>query len=175
MGEIYTGIKFEVIHLPEEKIADFRIGKLIGIGMDLAAKGFCPGNSGNLSFRYALGFVITRAGSELGKLTPRDFILVTNVNIGKKRVFVAGKAEPSSEAMMHSLIYAARPDVNAILHAHALNIKDAIVTAKAHPYGTVEFAESAVDILRQHDKVILKDHGFVSTGMTVDEAFSRIQ
>ena len=77
--------------------------------------------------------------------------------------------------MMHKMIYDARPDTQVILHAHTLSLKNAVTTQKAHPYGTLEFARSAVDILKNHDLVILKDHGFVSIGNTAEEAFQRIQ
>jgi ribulose-5-phosphate 4-epimerase/fuculose-1-phosphate aldolase len=73
------------------------------------------------------------------------------------------------------MIYDARSDARVILHAHTLSLKNAITTKKAHPYGTLEFAKSAVDILKTHDLVILKEHGFVSIGNTVEEAFQKIQ
>ena len=174
MSENYVGVKFEVVYLPKEKVSDPRILELIKTGRELARSGFCPGNSGNLSFRYALGFVTTRAGSELRSLFPEDFVLVTDVNVMKGKVYVAGKAEPSSEAIMHFLIYKARPDVNAILHAHALHLKNAVETKKAYPYATLEFANSAVEALKDHDLVVLKDHGFVSVGETIAKAFRKI-
>jgi len=175
MSEIYTGVKFEVVHGPEESLHDPQIGELIRIGKLLAGRGFCPENSGNLSFRVPSGFVITAAGSELWKLEPGSFVLVRDVDIPGKKVFCAGAVKPSSEAMMHKLIYDARKDVSVILHAHALRLKDAVVTEKSHPYGTLEFARSAVEVLKDHDLVILKDHGFVSVGATADEAFLKIK
>jgi L-fuculose-phosphate aldolase len=175
MAEIYVGVKFGIVRLPAEKIDGSKVEELIGAGKELAARGFCPENSGNMSFRQPEGFVITRAGSELGSLTAGDFVLVKQVNLQGKKVFAAGKSDPSSEAMMHFLIYEARRDVSVILHAHALRLKDAVATPKAYPYGTFEFAQSAVEVLKDHDLVILKDHGFVSVGKTVEEAFKRIK
>ena len=175
MTEIHVGVKFEVVHGPEEPVRDSRIEQLIRIGKALAAKGFCPENCGNLSFRVANGFVITPVCASLGNLTPQDFVLVKDVNILKKKVSCAGKVKPSSESMMHKMIYDARLDAQVILHAHALGLKNAIATKKAYPYGTLEFAKSAVEVLKDHDLVILKGHGFVSIGKTVDEAYARIQ
>lgn len=174
MSEIYTGVKFQVVHGPEEPLHDPRLDELIGIGKRLADRGFCPENSGNLSFRIATGFVITAAGSELGKLKPESFVLVRDVDIPGKRVFCAGAVQPSSEAMMHKLIYDARRDAAVILHAHALDLKNAPVTERAFPYGTVEFARSAVEVLKDHDLVILKNHGFVALGKTAAEAYERL-
>jgi ribulose-5-phosphate 4-epimerase/fuculose-1-phosphate aldolase len=175
MAEIHVGVKFNVVHLPEERIDDPRGGELIRIGKMLAAKGFCPGNCGNLSFRISKGFVITTVGASLGNLTAEDFALVKDVDLVGEKVFCAGKTKPSSESMMHKMIYDARPDTQVILHAHTLSLKNAITTKKAYPYGTLEFAMSAVDILKNHDIVILKDHGFVSIGNTVEEAFQKIR
>ena len=175
MVEIHVGVKFDVFHLPEERMDDPRVGKLIRIGTKLSDKGFCPGNCGNLSFRISNGFAITVMGASLGNLTPEDFVLVRNVNFSEKRVFCAGKTKPSSEAMMHQMIYDERPDAQVILHAHSLSLKNTITTKKAYPYGTLEFAQSAVDVLKSHDLVILKNHGFVSIGNTVEEAFQKIR
>jgi L-fuculose-phosphate aldolase len=174
MGEIYTGVKFEVEHGPEEVIRDPRVDELMRIGQLLAAQGFCPENSGNLSFRLGRGFVITAAGSELGALTPVSFVLVRDVDISKKKVFCAGKTQPSSEAMMHKMIYDVRGDIEVILHAHALDLRHAVVTEKEFPYGTLEFASAAVAVLKKHDLVILKNHGFVSLGNTVSAAYERL-
>lgn len=174
MTEIHVGVKFEVVHGPEEPVRDPRIEELIRIGKALAAKGFCPENCGNLSFRVLNGFVITPVCASLGNLTIKDFVLVKGVDISKKKVFCAGKTKPSSESMMHKMIYDARPDAQVIIHAHALDLKNAMTTEKAYPYGTLEFAQSAVEILKDDDLVILKDHGFVSVGKTVDEVFAKI-
>ena len=174
MGETYVGVKFKVVHGPEERIADARVAELIRAGKELAQKGFCPENSGNLSFRTAKGFVITAAGSRLGELTPASFVPVMSVDLAKKKVFCAGKAQPSSEAMMHQMIYDVRPDAQVILHAHTLELKGAMTTEREFPYGTLEFARSAVELLEKHDRVILKNHGFVSVGKTVPEAYAKI-
>jgi len=174
MGEIYVGVKFEVVHLPEEELRDARLGELIRAGKCLAEQGFCPENSGNMSFRFMQGFAITAAGSRLGNLCEKDFIIVKEVNIPGKKVVCAGQVQPSSEAMMHQMIYDARKDVQVILHAHALELRDAPVTVKAYPYGTLEFARSAVEVLKSYDRVILKDHGFVVLGKTVSEALGRV-
>jgi len=173
--EIHVGVKFNVIHLAAEKINDPRVGELIRTGKLLAQKGFCPENCGNLSFRILNGFVITRVGASLGNLMSGDFVLVKDIDLVEKKVFCAGTIKPSSESMMHKMIYDARPDTQVILHAHSLSLRNAITTKQAYPYGTLEFARSAVDVLKTCDLVILKDHGFVSTGNTVEEAFQRIQ
>ena len=91
MAEIHIGVKFDMVHLPEEKLDDPRVGELIRIGKALAAKGFCPENCGNLSFRFLSGFVITRVGASLGNLTAKDFAFVKDVILREKKSFVRVK------------------------------------------------------------------------------------
>ena len=79
---------------------------------------------------------------------------------------------PGAEVITTPMTFCAT--VNVILHAHALKLKNAVTTAKAYPYATVECARSAAETLKSHDLVILKGHGFVSTGKTAAEAFERI-
>jgi L-fuculose-phosphate aldolase len=73
------------------------------------------GNAGNISARLsAERYVITASGTRLGELAEDDFIEValaldvTPSGTGRK---------PSKEMPMHRAIYAARPEVNAVLHA----------------------------------------------------------
>lgn len=175
MTEIYTGIKFKVVRQPEKTAGAPRVAELIKAGRVLASKGFCPQNCGNMSTREVYGFVITRAGSELGKLTPADFVRVHGVSVEAKKVFVAGEADPSSETLMHFLIYAARPDIAVILHAHGLKLEKAFTTSQAYAYATVEGARCASEALKSRDVIILKGHGFVSVGKTMAAALARVR
>ena len=174
MGEIYVGVKFKVVYEAPESVNDPRIAELIRIGKILTDKGLCPENSGNMSFRVQKGFAITAAGSKLGELTSNDFVLVKKVDLSRKVVFCAGKVQPSSEAMMHRMIYDARDDIDVILHAHTLDLKGAVVTEKEYPYGTFEFARSAAQAVQKHDLIVLKGHGFVSVAKTVPEAYEKL-
>ena len=87
-----------------------------------AARGMEParlnrGTSGNLSVRTvengAAGFLITPSGMPYATLNPEDIVFMHHD--GRP----AGLREPSSEWRIHRDIYAARPEAQAILHAHS--------------------------------------------------------
>lgn len=98
---------------------------------ELIAHDLNRGSAGNVSVRYADGFIITPTGIEHQDCTPDDM-----VNVGIKKVpegtqragagETAGapdsplnRRKPSSELRFHRDIYAAFPAAGAIIHAHS--------------------------------------------------------
>ncbi len=80
----------------------------------LDARGLVAGAEGNVSARVgARRIVVTPAGAAKGELGVRDLVEVDVNGIPVRR-----GASPSTELPMHLAIYAARPDVRAIVHAH---------------------------------------------------------
>lgn len=75
--------------------------------------GLNQGASGNVSARSQQGFCITPSGRDMGRLTAADMVELDM----QGRVLSAGK--PSSEWRMHRDIYAAFPQAQAVVHAHA--------------------------------------------------------
>jgi ribulose-5-phosphate 4-epimerase/fuculose-1-phosphate aldolase len=110
------------------------------------------------------------------KLVTKNFVQVLNANLDTKRVFVEGEAEPSSESMLHHLIYRERPDVHAIVHVHDEFVLENAkklgvpVTKASHPYGTVELAYEVGRILGHHTYVGVRGHGVISLGKSPWEA-----
>jgi len=100
---------------------------------------------------------------------------------------------PTVEAPMHLAIYRARPDVNAIVHSHAIWSSAFAVTGKNIPlilaeqslrlggevvcaaYGKVgseEIAKNIVAALGKHKMAaLMQNHGAVALGVTLEEAF----
>ncbi|MDY4888952.1 MAG: class II aldolase/adducin family protein [Sphaerochaetaceae bacterium] len=77
-------------------------------------RGLTTTSGGNLSIRDDNGDVwITPAGVDKGSLTNQDIMLV------KKDGTIIGNHRPSSELPFHLSVYRKRPDINAVLHAHA--------------------------------------------------------
>jgi L-fuculose-phosphate aldolase len=118
-----------------------RPGDVVAVAQALDAAGLMPNKSGNVSVRWACGFVITPAGTPYAKLTQESLV---ELELGDwengdtpdfpaddertSRAVVAGKSgksgmspisRPSSEWRMHAAIYRARADVNAIVHTHS--------------------------------------------------------
>ncbi len=77
------------------------------------AAGINQGSAGNVSARFAEGFLITPSALAYDRLK-RDDIVLLDLD-GNTR----DARRPSSEWRMHRDIYASRPDAGAVLHAHS--------------------------------------------------------
>jgi ribulose-5-phosphate 4-epimerase/fuculose-1-phosphate aldolase len=86
--------------------------EIVEVGRRLYARGLIGGNEGNVSAREGDTLWITPAGVCKGFLTP-DQIVATDL---EGRPTAGGRA--STEVLMHTAIYARRPDVKAVVHAH---------------------------------------------------------
>ncbi len=97
-------MNIQLMH-PADQLVEF-IKRIYRYGMTTTS-------GGNLSIREANGDIwITPSGVDKGSLTRRDMVCV------KADGTVEGIHRPSSELPFHRLIYAARPDLKAIIHAH---------------------------------------------------------
>ena len=89
------------------------------------------------------------------------------------------KMRVSVDAIEHTLIYQAFPEVGAILHVHAW-MKDIPSTYQNFPCGTLNLAEEVLALLKTTPQpgrtvVGLKNHGLTITGPGLDDIFSRIE
>jgi len=147
---------------------------------------------GNLSTRLPGGtFLVTPSGVSKAALQPGQLIEVD----GSGRV-ISGQGRPSTELAMHLPVYAARPDVAALVHAHPITavaftiaglpwpgdlVPEAAVTLG--PVGVAPFATPGTDevpvslapLLPRHDVLLLTRHGALCLGRTVDEAVGRME
>jgi len=89
--------------------------ELLRIAQALDLAGMMPSKSGNVSCRAGDGFLITPAGLPYAKTGPDD--LVRTALDG--RTTPDAKHRPSSEWQLHAAIYAARPEVGAVVHTHS--------------------------------------------------------
>jgi L-fuculose-phosphate aldolase len=144
--------------------------------------GLVSGSSGNASARDGDGVVITPAGLPYEQMTEDDLVAVDMD--GEP---VEGQGEPSSERRVHVAIYAARPDVGAVVHTHSVHATawsctgepldtgteelaaaagGEVLTARFAPTGTDEIATAAVEALGDRYAVLLARHGLVGVGET---------
>ena len=85
------------------------------IARQMISSGLVTGTSGNVSARTPEGNVlITPSGLDYAQLEPDDVILVD-----LEKNVLEGALEPSSETPMHTGIYRARPQVDAVVHTHS--------------------------------------------------------
>ena len=180
----YDGVKFKTIRLDESIPKDLRLKKLkswCGKFHDYnLAPPYKGGSYGNLSFRVKKNsdeFIIT--GSKIGlkdSLLNKCFVRVSDVDLNKGIVYSHGLKEPSSESMLHFAIYHKRKDVNAIFHGHCKEIlyhanrSKFCCTSKKEPYGTVKLVKSVLKVLDNKNFIVMKEHGFIAMGKTIDDA-----
>lgn len=179
MPEAYTGVKFKTIFLNKEIVEDNKINELIKWGKKFAELSLSPkydgGSAGNLSFRTKNGFIVTSSRSDLSSLNEEKFTEVIKCDFNKKKIYVRGIKEPSSESFLHYSIYKKREDINVIFHVHddgVLKHAEEMkipVTHNRQPSGTVELAEEVIKILKNYKYIILKEHGVVARGEAIDE------
>ena len=145
--------------------------EVVATARAMAAEGMVKGTEGNVSARDGDALHITPAGLPYGEMSPDDL-----VTLDLTGMVVAGEREPSSERAVHLAIYAARPDVLAIVHTHgpaatarSAPATDLPVAEYAEP-GTRELAERATRALGQGDAVLMPRHGVVAVGAGLTEA-----
>ena len=149
-------------------------------------------SGGNLSIREPNGDVwITPARVDKGGLRREDIVCV------RADGTVEGARTPSSELPLHQAIYRARPDVRGIVHAHPVALV-AFSLARAVPdtrlfhqarqvcgeggFAAYELPGSealgrtvAATFQEGYDCVILENHGVVTAGADLQEAFRRFE
>lgn len=183
MSEKYSGVRFKTIFKEKKGIkegVEKEIERLKFWGKKFADLNLAPkiegGFAGNLSFKTKNGFVITASGANLSELKDDDFVEVINVNAHLKQIFVCGLKKPSSETILHHTIYVKKQGINAVFHGHdklVLKFNDMLnfpITEKEQPYGSKELVDEVVKILNNSNYLLIKNHGFISLGKTIDEA-----
>jgi len=165
--------------------------QLTEISLRTYDRGLARGSGGNISVRLDdHRILITPSGLALGDTTPQNIVCV-NLQSGE------WQAEepyiPSKETGFHSEIYAARPDVGAVVHCHAPHATAYAVRRMDIPYVTdaafkqpptphVPFAPSGTQELAQavgraarssldFRVMLLDEHGIVAVGADLMEAF----
>lgn len=150
-------------------------------------RGLNRGTAGNVSVRCGDGLLITPSGLPADTLKPQQMV----------RMDMAGRHEgqlkPSSEWRIHRDIYAAKPDVNAVVHAHAphavslscLRIpippfhymvaaaggKD-IPCARYATFGTQALSDAVLEALSARRACLMANHGLVAVGSDLQGALA---
>jgi L-fuculose-phosphate aldolase len=162
----------------------------------LVSRGLVVGNAGNVSLRVVNSpttqlLAITPSGRYCDSLNSDDMVIVDFE--GKN---VEGQLKPSMETMLHIEIYKTRKDVNAIIHAHPVYGSVLAVAGKEIPgilddqiiclggdikvaeyavAGTQQLVENVVRSLGDKNAVIMANHGCVTVGKDMTEAFTNCE
>jgi ribulose-5-phosphate 4-epimerase/fuculose-1-phosphate aldolase len=150
-------------------------------------------SAGNISYRTQDGMVaITPSGVPYNVMVPEDIVVI---DLDGNIVHAEENCKQSSEYLLHTSILKRLPDVNGVIHTHsyyaitfaALGRElppvciELLVTGGPIPVvpyalpGTIEVGEMAADILQERPELkgcLLKNHGMVSIGSTLSEAFA---
>jgi L-fuculose-phosphate aldolase len=166
--------------------------QLVSYGARLLADGLAVGSAGNISVRAGGVVAITPSGIPYGQMQAADVCLVTLA--GRQLPGGTGEAPeiPSSETPMHLAVYAAT-DAAAVVHTHSPEVialsaarpeLPAIhyaITALGGPvrvapyvrFGSTGLAAAAVGALAGRSAVILRNHGAVTYGRDLAQAYDR--
>ena len=169
---------------------DALLAELIDAGATAVASGVVQATGGNLSARVpgSRRFLVTGAATRLDRLTADDFTLMD-----LDGAILGGAPRPSSEWKLHQRTYLVREDVSAIVHVHPqhavlldalglplrfLTLDHAYYVASVgrtdfHANGTDELADAAAEQIRDHNCVILGNHGCSTVGADVLMALRR--
>jgi L-fuculose-phosphate aldolase len=157
----------------------------------LEAEGLVAGSSGNVSVRLPVHdgegrYAITPSSIAYRVLVPAQ-VLIINENADP----VDGKGVPSTETLMHLAVYRERPDVAAVIHSHSICASALAVSGEDLPVlideqvvalggptvcaewgapASQDLAEKAIAGLSYRAAVLLRSHGALCVGRTLDEA-----
>lgn len=174
-------------------ITDWEIRRDISFfGKKVYGKGFVAASDGNISVRV-MGdrLMITPCGSCLGSLDLNDLVyLDLDGNL------LSGGSQPSSELHVHLEVYRKRQDINAVIHAHppvttAFSVAGETIPADILPEikvifgniptaryatpGTKEAAEAVSSLITDHDIVVMDHHGVLSLGISLEDAYFKLE
>lgn len=173
---------------------EFKIKEQIcEVGRDMWTLGMVSANDGNISVKLDDGtFLTTPTGVSKGKMTTEMIIKID----GGLNILSSGNYRPSSEFKMHLRCYKERPDIGAVVHAHPpyatafaaagvpldqYSLSEAVMllgSVPVAPYGTPgtdEVPESIAPFLPYHDAILLANHGAVTVGVDLMQAYYRME
>ena len=146
---------------------------------------------GNLSVRCGRNLLTTPSGVNKGFIRVEDILAVD----GSGQV-LHGSGKPTTELLLHLEVYRVRPDAGAVIHAHppiataftiaGISLAEgilpevvlslgAIPTAPYTTTGTPEMAAAVSDLLPYYDAILLEQHGAVTVGRDLWEAYNRME
>lgn len=158
--------------------------ELVAAAQRLDAAGMMPSKSGNLSFRDGEAFVVTPSGLPYAGMVEEDLVRVMPDGSA------TGRRRPSSEWRLHQAIYAARPEVAAVVHTHSpratalscarrgippfhymvLLAGGPVRCAEHATFGTEALARNCIAGLAERRAVLLANHGVVTVGGSIASA-----
>ncbi|GAA2509132.1 class II aldolase/adducin family protein [Streptomyces gobitricini] len=160
---------------------------VVGTARRTVTDGLVVGTSGNVSARVGELVLVTPSGVPYDRLTPGDVVAVD-----LDGTQVRGRLAPTSELPMHLEIYR-RTTARAVVHTHAVHATAVSTLVTELPlihymaaalggpvrvapyalYGTGELAAHMLGALDGRTGCLLRNHGTVTYGDSLDQAYDR--
>lgn len=159
----------------------------------LDERGLIAGPDGNVSARLdGDTLLVTPSGMAKRRVRPSDVVAIAPDGTPR----AGGRGRASSEVRMHLRIYARRPDVMAVVHAHPPTATGFAVAGEDFmapvlpeiilqmggvplvPYetpGTDAVADRFEPLLAAHDAFLMANHGATTVGATLESALQRME
>ncbi len=156
------------------------------------ASGINQGSSGNISVRYKDGMLITPSSIAYENLKQSDILYK---DLYSKKIESGSHQKniiPSSEWKLHAEILKSRNEINAVLHCHSIYATALACHHRSIPsfhymtavagganircseyatFGTEDLAINAIKALKNRSACLLANHGQISIGLNIREAF----
>ena len=168
---------------------------IVATAASLYNRGLTHGSTGNISQRLADGgWLMTPTGSSLGTL---DAARLSLLDADGRHI---GGDAPTKEAVLHTVMYARRPETGAVVHLHStyavavsclhgLDIANvlppitaysvlrvgALALAPYFPPGDERLADAVAALASHHHAILLANHGPVVAGRTLSAATDAIE
>ncbi|WP_432666992.1 class II aldolase/adducin family protein [Wukongibacter baidiensis] len=162
------------------------------IGRRMYMNGFVAANDGNISVKINDNEIITTpTGVSKGFMTPE---MLCNIDLDGN--VIRGNTKPSSEIKMHLRVYQENPEIKAVTHSHSpyatafaiartpldkallpeaiVNLGSVPVAEYATP-GTNDVSESIAEFVMDYNCVLLANHGAVTWGTDLMQAYFRME
>jgi L-fuculose-phosphate aldolase len=163
------------------------LADLLRYGKKMVERGLVSAHAGNISTRIGKAMLISARGSMLDELEEK--IVQVTLEPPSPLDHLA-----SSELPMHRAIYR-HTEANAVFHGHGrFSIIESLITDAAHvtpmdsesayylpiipiidaPPGTEELGQAAAVALKEHRGALIRGHGVVTKGMSIEEAYATL-
>nr|WP_287184135.1 class II aldolase/adducin family protein [Rhodovulum sp.] len=158
---------------------------IVAACLRMNAVGLNQGSSGNISLRHHDGLLITPSSIPYEDMTPEDIVFLDMDGTAH------GDRKPSSEWRFHRDILARRPDLGAVVHAHApycttLAIMHreipavhymiaaagggTIRCARYETFGTQALSDAVIEAMEGRKACLMAHHGMIAAEATLDRA-----
>lgn len=158
---------------------------LVAANQHLVDSGLNQGAAGNLSVRYADGFLITPSGVTANNLNDKMIVFMQMDGM------FDGGVKPSSEWRFHRDLYQQRQDCQAVVHTHSCYASalsalrrdlpafhymvavaggDSVRCAPYALFGTQALSDVVLQAMDARSACLMANHGLIAIGQTLEKA-----